>query len=175
MRWSGPAFVACFVAAAVVYGSGAGRSAAEIAAYYASSGDRARQIAGFGILLAGVLCLLLFVAELPGTVPLVSGAAAAVLLTAANALWAGSAFTAHLEGASHVDANTHLMLEDTGFALFVASAACAIPLVADVSRRGPRWFTLLGVVAVVGLATSYWYFPWAAFLVWVIAAARVRR
>jgi len=139
MRWSGIAFVVCFVAAAATYGSGAGRSAAEIAAYYASPGDRARQIAGFGILLAGALCLILFVARLPGTVPLVSGAATAVLLTGANALWAGSAFTAHVEGASHVDPNTHLMFEDTGFALFVA-AALRDP--AGGSRR-PRKATLV--------------------------------
>jgi len=167
-RVSGLAFVGLFIAAAVTYGSGAGRSSAEVAAYYADAGNVARQIAGFGLLLAGTLCLLVFVASLPEMVAKISGGACAAMLAAANALWVGSALTAHVEGPQHVSASAHLMLEDTGFGLFLSAAACAIPLVAA-TGLGPGWYRWLSVLAIAGLATAYWYFPWALFLLWVLA------
>jgi hypothetical protein len=189
VRWlalSGIAFVVCFAAAAIAYGGGAGSSPAEIHAYYSASGEQARQLAGFGLLLLGAMCLLLFVAtlriavirdELLGTVAVSSGAAAATLLTVANGLWAGTAFTAHFEGAGRISRSTHLMLEDTGFGFFIAAAATAIPFVAATALAAAReeqtraWFGWLSVVAVGGLATAYWYVPTAFFLAWVLAAS----
>jgi hypothetical protein len=53
VRWaplSGIAFVACFVLAVALFGSGAGSRPAEIAEYYANHGDRIRQVAGFYVL-----------------------------------------------------------------------------------------------------------------------------
>jgi hypothetical protein len=68
VRWSplsGIAFVGCFAAAVVLFGSGAGSQPAEIASYYASSGDRGRQIAvedaGFVLFVAAMLAALGFV------------------------------------------------------------------------------------------------------------------
>jgi hypothetical protein len=189
VRWSalsGIAFVACFAAAAGVYGSGAGSSAVEIVAYYSSAGNRTRQLVGFALLLVGALCLLLFVAtirktlihaELLGTVVVSCGAAAATLLTVANGLWAGTAFTAHLEGGARISPPAHLMLEDTGFGFFVAAAATAIPFVAATTiaaardEHTPVWFAWLSAGAVAGLAAAYWYAPTALFLVWVLAAS----
>jgi hypothetical protein len=34
-----------------------------------------------------------------------------------------------------------------------------------------RWFALAGILVVVALATSYWYFPFFVFLAWVALAA----
>jgi hypothetical protein len=175
---SGLGFVACFAAAAALYGSGAGSSSGEIAAFYASSGDRARQIAGFAVLLAGCVLLLVYVGRLcrsirAGYAVLGSGVAATVLLALANALWAASAFTVELESGYRIDPRTHLLVEDTGFAVLVTAAALAIPFVVGGSVRAvrasgfPRWFTHLGGVAALGLATAYWYLPLAAFLLWV--------
>jgi uncharacterized membrane protein YhaH (DUF805 family) len=112
MRWaalSGVAFVGCFAAAAASYGSGAGRSSDAILAYYASHGDRSRQLVGFALF--------------------VGAAATAIPVVAATAL-----------AASHDD-------------------------------RMPNWFVWLSVVAVVGLATTYWYASMALFLIWILAAS----
>jgi hypothetical protein len=57
--------------------------------------------------------------------------------------------------------------------VLVTAAALAIPFVVGSSLRAvrtigfPRWFVPLGGVAAVGLAAAYWYWPLAAFLLWV--------
>ena len=175
---SGLGFVACFAAAAALYGSGAGSHPAEIVAYYADHDDRARQIAGFAVLLAGCVLLLVYVGRLcrgtrAGLAVLGSGIAATALLAIANALWAASAFTVELEAGYRIDPRTHLLLEDAGFVTLVSAAALAIPFVTGVTLRAlrgdglPRWFAWLGGIAVLGLVTAYWYVPLAAFLLWV--------
>lgn len=175
---SGIGFAACFAVAATLYGSGAGSRPAEIAAYYASSGDRARQIAGFAVLLAGCVLLLVFVGRLcriacVGNAVLASGIAATALLALANALWGASAFTVELEPGYRIDPRTHLLFEDAGVAVLVTAAALAIPFVVGSSLRAvhtigfPRWFIPLGGVAALGLAAAFWYWPLAAFLLWI--------
>lgn len=179
---SGLGFVVCFAAAAVLYGSGAGSRPAEIAAYYARSGDRARQIAGFVVLLGGCVLLLVFVGRLArvagvGNAALGSGVAATALLALANALWAASALTVELEPGYRIDPSAHLLVEDAGFAVLVTAAALAIPFVVGSSIRAvrtsgfPRWFNALGGLATLGLAAAYWYWPLAAFLLWIACAS----
>jgi hypothetical protein len=187
---TGIVFVALFVAAAGLYGSGAGSSPGEIASYYADTGNRMRQIGGFAVLLLGCLFLAAYVAvlvtgvvrdQLLAPVALVSGACAVGLLAVANALWAATAFTVELEPAYHVGRGTHLLIEDSGFVVLVSAAALAIPFVAVTSWAAsssqllPRWFGVLGVLAVLGLAAAYWYFPLAAFLVWIAAGSLALR
>ncbi|HEU5215652.1 MAG TPA: hypothetical protein VFU30_08935 [Gaiellaceae bacterium] len=172
---SGLAFVACFAAAAALYGSGAGDRSAEIAAYYADQGDRMRQIAGFAVLLAGCVFLLVYVGRLcrssgAGHAVVGSGIAATALLALANALWAASAFTVESEPGYRIDPRTHLLFEEAGFLVLVSAAALAIPFAVGIAlrtRRGaglPRWFGWLGGLTAVGLATAYWYVPLAVFL-----------
>ena len=48
---AGLGFAVTFVAGALVYGGGAGKTAAEISAYYADPSNRARQLSGFAIVL----------------------------------------------------------------------------------------------------------------------------
>ena len=63
MRWvalSGTAFVVAFVIAVLLFGSGAGRQPAEIAAYYGDHGDRVRQIVGLYALGIAVLFFVWF-------------------------------------------------------------------------------------------------------------------
>jgi hypothetical protein len=182
LGFAGVGFVACFTAAAVLYGSGAGTTVEEIAAFYASQSDRARQIAGFAVMLVALVALLIFVAELhkalhgPGLM-LVSGTVTGCLLIAANALWAASAFTVELEPGYVIDPRSHLLVEDAGFVLFVSSAVAAIPLVAATSvailrrRLARRWFGWAGVPVSAALAVSYWFEAYLAFLAWVAGAA----
>jgi len=174
---SGLAFVACFAAAAALYGSGAGDHAAEIASYYSDHGDRMRQIAGFAVLLAGCVLLLVYVGRLcrstgAGHAVVGSGIAATAVLAVANALWAATAFTAETEADYRIDPRTHLLFEDAAWLTVVSSAALAIPFVVGITLRTrrtglPRWFAWLGGLAALGLATAYWYFPLAAFLAWI--------
>jgi len=79
---------------------------------------------------------------------------------------AATALTAELEPAYRIDPQTHLLVEDAGFACFVGAAAAAIPLVVAVSMRPslPRWFALAGVPVAVALGLSYFYFPFFVFL-----------
>ena len=134
---SGLAFVVCFSGAAALYGSGAGDHAAEIAAYYSDHGDRMRRIAGFAVLLAGCVFLLLYVGRLcrstgAGHAVSRSGIAATALLGLANALWAASAFTVETEPGYRIDPRTHLV----PLAAFLAWIGCASVLLAlqDSSR-----------------------------------------
>ena len=185
MRWlplTGLAFAVCFALAVALYGSGAGSDPAAISAYYASSANRLRQIGGFAALLAGCVFLLGYVVVLVSaivrneplrTIALLSGAGAVLLLAVGNALWAASAFVAEIERDYRINPQTHLLIEDAGFAVVVSAMAIAIPFVLSVSlaalrsRALPRWFALLGGLAAVGLAAAYWYLPLSAFLVWI--------
>jgi hypothetical protein len=171
--FAGLAFVALFAAGAAVYGSGAGSSDAEIAAYYASHHNRLHQLLGFGLVAAAGVLLAVFAAGFAPRVAIVGGVLSAALLLVANALWAASAFTVELEPGYVVDPRTHLLFEDGGFACFVSAAAAAIPLVIGVSleRTTPRWLAGFGLVAAVGLALSYFYFPFFVFLAWVACAS----
>jgi hypothetical protein len=95
------------------------------------------------------------------------------LLAVGNALWAASAFTAEIESGYRVNPQSHLLIEDAAFVIVVSAMAIAIPFVAVSSvvasrtRRLPRWFAYLGIVAAVGLAGAYWYLPLLGFLVWI--------
>jgi hypothetical protein len=104
-----------------VYGSGAGSDSAQIVEYYASQSDRMRQLAGFALIVAAAVFLAVFAAGIASrvegpesSVVAVAGAASAVLLLGATALWAASAFTSELESGYHIDPRTHLILEDAG-------------------------------------------------------------
>ena len=187
MALSGTGFVVLFGVAAWLYGGGAGADAAGIADYYARAASRRHQEAGFAALLVACLLLLCYVAVLRtrlspaepvATVLLLSGGATGVLLIAADALWAATAFSVEIQGtASVVDPGSHLLVEDAAFVLVVSAAAAAVPLVLATSRevlRGgwlPRWFAVLGWLAAAGLLGAYWYVPLALFLAWVAAGS----
>jgi hypothetical protein len=167
--FAGLAFVALFAAGAAVYGKGAGSSNTEIAAYYASNGDRLHQLIGFGLVAAAGVLLAVFASGFTSRAGLVSGALSAALLLVANALWAASAFTVEIEPGYRLDPRTHLLFEDAGLACFVSAAAAAIPLVVAVSveRSTPRWLAGAGVAVAVALGLAYFYFPFFLFLAWV--------
>jgi hypothetical protein len=175
-----------FVAAAIIYGGGAGKDADGIVAYYADPAQRRLQEAGFAVLLVGCVCLLHYSAVIVdelglnpplSTIAVTSGAASAVLLMAGNALWAATAFAVDIDGEQVVNPSAHLLVEDAAFVLVMTSAATAIPMVVLVTRSGirqarlPWWFGLLGLLAAIGLVGAYWYIPLLPYLVWLVAGS----
>lgn len=178
---SGAAFVVLFVVAVILFGSGAGRQPAEIAAYYADHGDRIRQIAGFYTLGVAVLFLVWFsnvlCRILGAPFVLALGALTGGLLLAADALWAATAITVQHEPVFVLDPNTHLILEDAGFAFVVAAMLVAMGFVAAASaailrtRRLPRTLGLVGFPVAASLAAAWYYLPLFALLAWVLATS----
>ena len=171
MRGAGVAFVASFALAAILYGGGAGGGAREIATYYEHHANR--QVAGFAVLLAGCIFLLVFVVRSAAgdLLATASGIATTLLLAIGNALWAATAFAVELEHGYHPARRSHLLVEDAGWVAIVSGAALAIPFVVAVTRAsGKRWFRVLGAITVPALATAYWYAPLVVFLAWIVTA-----
>ena len=184
MRWvalSGVAFVAFFVVAVLLFGSGAGRQPAEIAAYYGDHGDRLRQIAGFYALGIAVLFLVWFSSVLRHTLgsPLVlaTGSLTGALLLGAGALWVATAITVQHERSFALDPSTHLIVEDAGFALFLAAMLAAMGFVASASvailrtRRLPRALGVVGLLVAASLAAAWFYVPLFVLLAWILATS----
>jgi hypothetical protein len=170
-----------FVAAILLFGSGAGRQPVEIAAYYSDHEDRVRQIAGFYTLGVAVLFLVWFSSVLRHTLdsPLVlaTGTMAGALLVGAGALWAATAITVQHERAFVLDPSTHLIVEDAGFALFLASMLAAMGFVASASvailrtRRLPKTLGMVGLPVAASLAAAWYYVPLLLLLGWVLATS----
>lgn len=182
MRWaafSGIGFVVGFLAGIALFGAGAGSQPAEIAAYYSSHGHRVRQIAGFYVLGVSVLFFLWFVAvlcrKLGAPFVLAAGSLTAALLLAADSAWAATAVTVQHEPGFVLDPNTHLLVEDAGFVLFVASMLAAMLFVTVTSVAIVRTQALARLAGILGfpiaasLAASWYYLPVFAFLAWIAA------
>jgi hypothetical protein len=178
---SGIAFVVGFLVAIALFGGGAGRRPAEIAAYYSSHGDRLRQIAGFYVLGASVLFFVWFAAvlcrRLDAPLVLAAGSLTGALLLAADALWAATAVTVQHEPGFLLDPSTHLALEDAGFVLFLAAMLAAIVLVVAASaailrtRALPRLVGVLGFPFAASLAAAWYFLPVFALLAWTAAVS----
>jgi hypothetical protein len=184
VRWvalSGTAFVVAFVIAVLLFGSGAGRQPTEIAAYYGDHGDRVRQIAGFYALGIAVLFFVWFSSFLCRTLdaPLVlaAGTLTGALLLGADGLWAATAITVQHERGFVLDPSTHLIIEDAGFALFLAAMLAAMGFVATASvailrtRRLPTTLGLVGLLVAASLAAAWYYLPLFALLGWVLVTS----
>jgi len=184
VRWaalSGAAFVVFFAIAVLLFGSGAGHQSAEIAAYYGDHGDRVRQIAGFYALGVAVLFFLWFAGVLSRILdaPLVlaAGTLTGALLLGADGLWTATAITVQHEQGFALDPSTHLIVEDAGFALFLAAMLAALGFVATASvailrtRRLPTTLGVVGLPVAASLAAAWYYLPLFALLAWVLATS----
>jgi hypothetical protein len=169
------------VIAIVLFGSGAGRQPAEITAYYADHGDRIRQIEGFYALGIAVLFFVWFSSVLSHILhaPLVlaAGTLTGALLLGAGGLWAATAITVQHEQGFVLDPSTHLIIEDTGFALFLAAMIAALGFVATASvailrtRTLPTTLGVVGLLVAASLAASWYYLPLFALLAWVLVTS----
>jgi hypothetical protein len=188
-RWAGlcgAGFVVLFAIAAALYGAGAGADQGDITAYYADFGSRVHQLGGFAVLLLATALLLVYVVystfQTVQDAPLrltamLSGAIGTVFVMLANALWAATAFTVQIQSSYTVAASSHLLMEDAAFVCLITGMVIAIPWVLITALSGrrsgdlPTWFAALAVLSAMGQALSYWYFPLAAFLAWVLAGS----
>lgn len=188
-RWAsatGLAFVILFGVAATLYAGGAGSSQPDVSAYYSDPGQWSHQVEGFAALTIASIALMIYVVTLCHTlvrqdwwrdVALMSGTAGVVFLMFANMLWSATAFTVLIQHKYQVLATTHLLVEDAAFVGLVVAMAAAIPWVLIVSWSGARqgavpiWFGALGAASALGQALSYWYFPLAIFLLWVVVGS----
>jgi hypothetical protein len=184
VRWvalSGAVFVVVFAIAIVLFGSGAGRQPAEITAYYGDHGNRVRQIAGFYALALAVLFFLWFSSVLSRTLDapllLATGTLTGALLLGADGLWAATAITVQHEQRFVLDAGTHLIIEDAGFALFLSAMVAAMGFVATASvailrtRRLPAALGVLGFLVAASLTAAWYYLPLFALLGWVLVTS----
>ena len=99
------------------------------------------------------------------------------LLLGADALWTATAITVQHEPSFVLDSNTHLIIEDAGFASFLAAMLAAMGFVAAGSlailrrRTPPAALGVLGLFVAASLAAAWYYLPVFALLAWVLATS----
>lgn len=187
---AGISYVVLFLIAIAVSGEGSGNTNAEITEYYADSGNRNKDIAGYFLLVAAALMFLWFLAYLrvrllrseaePGRLSALafgSGVASAVLLMAAAAVFIAPAGTVDNSDAPDfvLDPNTVQMLGTLGYGFFVASVMVAALLVFATSLLTvrllafPRWMGYAGYVVAPILLLAILFFPVFVLWGWVLA------
>jgi hypothetical protein len=192
-HWTGLAglgFVVAYVAAFAM-GIEVGPSDREILDYYASSGNRAREVVAFFLIAAAALCLVVFSQGVRVVVdrlgPAVSSAArvafagelaASVLILAGDALSRATAFSA-MDADFELEPNTRRLFENAGFLLFVCGALAAILLTAGVAVAAlrhsglPRWLGWSSVVTAVLLPLAIGFIGFLVFLLWILLVSGV--
>ena len=185
---AGFSFIALYVAAFAL-GIEVGASDREILAYYADSGNRAKELAAFFVIAAAGLSYLVFavllrsliVREEAGTgvlaaLTMASGATTTALVLAGNALSRATAFAA-MDDEFKLEPNTRRLLENTGFLLFVCATLAAIVLVVSVSlaamRCGilPRWLGWAGLPIALLLPLAIAFVGFLVLMIWVLAVS----
>ena len=192
-RWSavaGVLFVALLVIGVAMSGD-AGDTPSEVQAYYAESGNRAKEIAAFFLIAAAGLAFLSFLGTLremlvraeggPGTLSALvfgPGVAFTALLLAGSAVSRAPAALAQQEDFT-LDSNTAEMFDAAGYLAIVAGVMVASMLVLSAStaalRTGilPAWLAWAGLVIGVSMLFAIYFVPIIAFLAWVLAVSLV--
>lgn len=192
-RWapaSGIVYVLLFVVAFIVVPGDIGDTDEEILAYYADSGNRAREIAAFFLIAVAALFLLWFVSTLRNRLRSVepepkslsalafgAGVASAALLVAALSLFVSVSLTIEDSDQFAVDPNLARVLENAGFLLFTGSTMVASVLVAATSvlalrtRVLPRWLGWVGLPVALVLLVAIFFFPLFVLWAWILVVS----
>jgi hypothetical protein len=187
-KWSplsGLASVVLWVVVLILVGDGAGDLDREILAYYGDDSNRNQEIATFFLILAASLFFLWFLAELRQrllaaeggasyltTLAFSSGLLTTALLATANVFFVATAFATG-DDDFRLDPNTHRLISDVGYGLFVSALTISFVLILATSilavRAGPlpRWLGWLGFPVAVFMLVSIIFLPFFAFLGWV--------
>ncbi|MGH3133688.1 MAG: hypothetical protein ACRDNY_08120 [Gaiellaceae bacterium] len=192
-RWapaSGIVYVLLFVVGLMVAPKSIGETDEEILAYYADSGNRAREISSFFIGIVAVLFFLFFLRTLhrrlrsvesePKSLPALAfgaGVTSAALLVGAVALWTGTSFTIEDTSEFVVDPSLARYVDTTGYLLFTASVMVTSLLVGATSLLAvrtavlPTWLGWVGLPVAVILLFAFFFFPLLVFWLWVLAVS----
>ena len=165
-------------------------SNAKIVSWYASSSHQNSQFIGFFAFLAGVLCVVAFLAALrerlsqaegaPGaisTLALGSGLVSVVLLVSGVIFFVAPAFVASDTGAAAVTPAAFRMLNDSGFAFWISGAIVGSVTVwatsALILRTSvlPRWFGWLGILCGIVQLFAFLFIPALVFWGWLLIAS----
>ena len=99
-------------------------------------------------------------------------------LLGADGLWAATAITVQHERGFVLDPSTHLIIEDAGFAVFLAAMLAAMGFVATASvailrrtRRLPTTLGIVGFLVAASFAAAWYYLPLFALLGWVLVTS----
>jgi hypothetical protein len=165
-------------------------SNAKIATYFDKSSHQTQQVVGGFLFLAGILLFLAFISVLRsrlvaaegepgrlGALVVGAGAANAVFWFTAIALFIGPGITAGDTSKFHLNPDTYRLLNDTGFAFFVAAVAAgalvvwATSAVALRTRILPRWFGRVGIAVGILNLLSFFFIPTFIYWLWMIVTA----
>jgi hypothetical protein len=192
-RWSalaGVLFVAFFVIGIALSGD-TGDTPSKVEAYYADSGNRAKEIAAFFLFAAACLAFVSFLGTLremlvraeggPGTLSALvfgPGIAFVALTLAGVAISRAPAALADTDEFT-LDPHTAEMFDAAGYLVLVAGVMVASILVLAAStaalRTGvlPAWLGWAGLVVAVTMLFALFFIPILAFLAWVLAVSLV--
>jgi hypothetical protein len=197
-RWgplAGLVFVVLMVIGFAVAGSSPNPDAsdAKIAAFLSDQSKYHDNIAGFFLVLAAMLFLVVFFASLRsrlveaegglgrlGALAFGAGIASTVFLTVAIMLFTAPIIAAHdaahTAGSAPLDPGIYRLGQDLGYMIWVASAVVGALAVwatsAVVLKTGilPRWFGWLGIVVGVVCLAAILFFPIFAYGLWIALA-----
>ena len=193
-RWapvSGILYVVLWVITIFLVEGDTGDSDAEIVAWYADSGNRNKQIAGFLIVLAASLSFIWFLSvlrdrmvEAAGTgaktaVAFGAGLVAVTLWTAASAVWASLSFTVDDSDEFVLDPNMDRLFGLLGYALWFGGTTIALLVVLCVGLVGlrgrliPRWLAWVSFVVAATMLVSFFFIPILIWFVWVLVVSLV--
>jgi hypothetical protein len=195
-RWAaltGALFVVLWVTAYLILGGTveSSNSDAEISAYFADEGQRARGVIALFVLLGASLPFIIFLSVLRArlaqgedgaavwaTAALGAGLVSAALWTVAATLyvlpyleWGSST------GRYQLDLDTYRLLSNAGFIAWVSAGTIMSILVLATSVLGirarviPRWLSWVGFAVAVSLLASFLVIPVIVLLAWLLAVS----
>lgn len=185
---NGIAFVVLVVAASLVKDApGGDASDAEIAAYYADSGNRGAEVAAFFLVGLAALCFLSWLGSLRGVLARAEGEPSRLTAAtiASGGVFIALAVAAHVAATSvtwaieaydefELDPDTVRLLSSLWYGFFVMSlfAAATMTLAASIlalhSRVFPTWLAVIGFLAAVCGLLGFLVFPSVGILVWIL-------
>jgi hypothetical protein len=165
-------------------------SNAKSVAYFGDHSHQVHSVVGFFVFLAGILCLLVFLAVLrerllasegqPGRLSaLAFGAGIATLpLWAVSMLLANAAsFAANESSTFRLDPDTFRLLADTAYFAWVAAVVVSSVVVWATSALAlrtavlPRWYGRIGILAGVVQLFGFFFFPFFVWWLWIVATS----
>lgn len=161
---------------------------AKIVAYYADNSNQTKNIIAFLLFTIGLLFLITFFwvvrerlaaagSNRAANLAFGAGVASVVWWLAAVAMFTGPAFAADDTSRFKLDPNTYRLINDMGYAFWVAavmSGALVVWAASSAALRSvtlPRWFGQVGIVVGILLLFAVFFIPAFIYWAWILVAA----